>query len=164
MKKCLLIILLGIVLIGSGAKSKFDAQFPYQLDIENADHSDSSMSDRFEAMKQFRFTQLGNRTLEQAASEINSPVTWDASETKTGSLLISATGIAEYNDLAEHTPFELIFRVLKDGRMKMEDDATLNEQPTDPEKILTKIRESAGIPDTDSDQRDTPLKLATREG
>ena len=159
MKKCMAIFLLGIVLIGCGAKSKFDAQFPYQLDIENAGHSDSSMSDRFEAMKQFCFTQLDDRTLDQAAQKMNSSIVWDASETKTGSILITAEGIAEYNFLAEHTPFELTFRVLKDGRMKMDDDATPKEQPADPEQILAKIKKTVDA--FTSDRQDTLLTLTT---
>ena len=50
MKKIVCVLLLAIILIGCGAKSKFDAQFPYQLDI--------SSGDRVQAMKAFCFGQF----------------------------------------------------------------------------------------------------------
>ena len=49
MKKIVCVLFLAIILIGCGAKSKFDAQFPYQLDI--------SSGDRVQAMKAFCFGQ-----------------------------------------------------------------------------------------------------------
>lgn len=84
---------------------------------------------------------LDGQTLDQAAQDMGASIVWSDQETKTGSLIITAEGIAEYNYLAEHTPFSLSFRVLKDGRMKFE-YAELSEDPADSEQVLKLIHQT----------------------
>ena len=157
MKKIMFVMFLAIVLIGCGAKSKFDAQFPYQLDISNAD--------RVQAMKAFCFEQLDDQTLDQAAQDMESTIVWSDRETKTGSLIITAEGIAEYNYLADHTPFNLSFRVLEDGRMKFE-EAELSDEPADAEQVLKLIHQTAEAFNTidDSNQADQFVISVHKDG
>ena len=136
MKKIVFIMVLAIVIIGCGAKSKFGAQFSYQLDLSNGD--------RVQAMKAFAFEQLDDKTLEQAAQEMEWDVFWSDKETTTGSVIITAEGIAEFNYLAEHTPYSLSFRVLEDGRMEIE-DAELSDEPADAEQVLKLIHQTVEV-------------------
>ena len=82
--------------------------------------------------------------VEQAAQEMEWDVFWSDKETKTGSVIITAEGIAEFNYLAEHTPYSLSFRVLEDGRMEIE-DAELSDEPADAEQVLKLIHQTVEV-------------------
>ena len=87
MKKIIVVMLLGIVLIGTGAKNKLDAQFPYQLDVA---------SDSKAAVQAMTFSPQ-EKTLDELADNMGIWCAWSEEQTDTGSTLVTAEGAAGYD-------------------------------------------------------------------
>ena len=125
MKKIAVIIVLGIVLIGTGAKSKLDAQFPYQMDV-----TDGSWA----AVQAMRFSPQ-EKTLDELAEEMGERFAWSEEKTATGSSVVSVGGAANVDFLGRYTNFSIEFRVLPDGGMRV-DSAMLNDKKADMEQVV----------------------------
>lgn len=132
MKKIVAMMILGELLIGTGAKSKLDAQFPYQLNIE----------DGSKAAVQAMAVSSQEKTLDELADDIGERFAWSEEKTDTGSSIVTVGGIAGVNFLRQHTAFEISFRVLPDGKMRVE-DATLNGQPAAFDSVLQTLEAAA---------------------
>lgn len=132
MKKIIVVMLLGIVLIGTGAKNKLDAQFPYQLDVA---------SDSKAAVQAMTFSPQ-EKTLDELADNMGIWCAWSEEQTDTGSTLVTAEGAAGYDFMRREDGYEIRFRVLPDGRMRI-DSTTLNGQSTSLDRVLELFAQSA---------------------
>lgn len=132
MKKIVVIMLLGIILIGTGAKSNLNAQFPYQLD----------MVDGSKAAVQAMAVSSQEKTLDELADDMGERFAWSEEKTDTGSSIVTVGGIAGVNFLRQYTAFEISFRVLPDGKMCVE-DATLNGQLASFDSVLQTLEAAA---------------------
>lgn len=111
MKKIIGIMLLGIILIGTGAKSKLNTQFPYQLNME----------DGREAAVQALAVSSQEEMLDELAEDMGAYFAWSEEKTDTGSSIVTVDGAAGVDFQGRYSAFELSFRVLPDGKMRVED-------------------------------------------
>lgn len=134
MKKALIIISLGILLIGMGTRSAVSVQFPYQMKT-TAGNAEA-------AVRSYQFKQLGEASLDEAVRSMNTSLFWSSTQTNADSDLISVSGIANYDFMRHPTPFTITFRVLNDGSTKIE-SATLNQSPSSIDRILDVMGQTA---------------------
>lgn len=132
MKKIIATMLLGTILIGTGAKSKLDAQFPYQLDVESSSKA---------AVQAMTFSPQ-EKTLDELAEDMGERFAWTEEQTATGSTIVSVGGAANVDFLGRYTSFAIEFRVLPDGGMRV-DNASLNDKKTDMDQVVRMINQSA---------------------
>ena len=131
MKKIAAIMVLGIVLIGTGAKSKLDAQFPYQVDV----------TDGSRAAVQAMLFSPQEKTLDELAEDMGERFAWSEEKNATGSSVVSVGGAANVDFLGRYTNFSIEFRVLPDGRMRV-DNAMLNDKKSDMNQIVQMLYRS----------------------
>lgn len=127
-------ISLGILLIGMGTRSAVSVQFPYQMKTTDGNAE--------AAVRSYQFNQLGDASLDEAARSMNTSLFWSSAQTNADSDLISVSGIANYDLMRRTTPFTITFRVMNDGRAKVE-SATLNQNPSSIDRILDVMGQTA---------------------
>ena len=132
MKKIAAIMVLGIILIGTGAKSKLGAQFPYQLDVTSGSQA---------AVRAMVFSPR-EKTLDEFAEDMGEQFAWSAKKTATGSSVVSVGGAANVDFLSRYTSFSIDFHVLPDGGMRV-DSAMLNDKKSDMDQVVQMICRSA---------------------